>query len=305
VGRTLSAAFRHWPWLSGTLRTLARRQGRTDDPVTAEEAGQDLARGAPGASMSTRPPAWCSPPGLLRHRGRHRPVWLIVLHDAWRQGLGHRRSARPIAQSACGHGAGSNKLPTTSSVCCAISTRSGSRLEPTRDGRTPATRCAAAMAGSRRHRSRFSRRRRMPLRPPTVPPTIYEAFGVPGANAVRACGGSTLAERIQRELLGRARSGERIWRWPSMVTVDLSTASAAIWGTCSAAARWTRVRRGWSSTGCSLRICWGSSGSGRSRAPIAAYNPIGYHTGSVWTHDTAIALFGMAREGLSRRPRAR
>lgn len=27
------------------------------------------------------------------------------------------------------------------------------------------------------------------------------------------------------------------------------------------------------------------------------YNPIGYHTGSVWTHDTAIAMLGMAREG--------
>lgn len=28
-----------------------------------------------------------------------------------------------------------------------------------------------------------------------------------------------------------------------------------------------------------------------------AYNPIGYHTGSVWTHDTAIAMLGMSREG--------
>lgn len=28
-----------------------------------------------------------------------------------------------------------------------------------------------------------------------------------------------------------------------------------------------------------------------------AYNPIGYHTGSVWTHDTAAAMLGMAAEG--------
>jgi glycogen debranching enzyme len=27
------------------------------------------------------------------------------------------------------------------------------------------------------------------------------------------------------------------------------------------------------------------------------YNPIGYHTGSIWTHDTAIAAWGLAREG--------
>ena len=28
-----------------------------------------------------------------------------------------------------------------------------------------------------------------------------------------------------------------------------------------------------------------------------AYNPIGYHTGSVWTHDTAICALGLARDG--------
>ena len=28
-----------------------------------------------------------------------------------------------------------------------------------------------------------------------------------------------------------------------------------------------------------------------------AYNPIGYHTGSVWTHDTAICALGMVRDG--------
>jgi glycogen debranching enzyme len=27
------------------------------------------------------------------------------------------------------------------------------------------------------------------------------------------------------------------------------------------------------------------------------FNPIGYHTGSIWTHDTAIAALGLAREG--------
>jgi glycogen debranching enzyme len=27
------------------------------------------------------------------------------------------------------------------------------------------------------------------------------------------------------------------------------------------------------------------------------FNPIGYHTGSIWTHDTAICAWGLAREG--------
>jgi len=30
-----------------------------------------------------------------------------------------------------------------------------------------------------------------------------------------------------------------------------------------------------------------------------AYNPIGYHTGSVWAHDTAIVAAGMARAGFA------
>jgi glycogen debranching enzyme len=29
----------------------------------------------------------------------------------------------------------------------------------------------------------------------------------------------------------------------------------------------------------------------------AGFNPIGYHTGSIWTHDTAICAWGLAREG--------
>jgi glycogen debranching enzyme len=29
------------------------------------------------------------------------------------------------------------------------------------------------------------------------------------------------------------------------------------------------------------------------------FNPIGYHTGSIWTHDTAIAALGLSQEGLS------
>jgi glycogen debranching enzyme len=30
------------------------------------------------------------------------------------------------------------------------------------------------------------------------------------------------------------------------------------------------------------------------------FNPLGYHTGSVWTHDTAICALGLAREGFTR-----
>ncbi|MEU6970642.1 amylo-alpha-1,6-glucosidase, partial [Kitasatospora aureofaciens] len=33
-------------------------------------------------------------------------------------------------------------------------------------------------------------------------------------------------------------------------------------------------------------------------AATAGFNPLGYHTGSVWPHDTAVAVHGLARAGL-------
>ena len=48
-----------------------------------------------------------------------------------------------------------------------------------------------------------------------------------------------------------------------------------------------RVRRRWSRAG----------GCARSRADQPGYNPIGYHTGTVWPHDTAIAAAGLRRYG--------
>jgi glycogen debranching enzyme len=38
-------------------------------------------------------------------------------------------------------------------------------------------------------------------------------------------------------------------------------------------------------------------GIGTLSADNPAYNPIGYHTGSVWTHDTAITMLGLHRAG--------
>jgi glycogen debranching enzyme len=41
----------------------------------------------------------------------------------------------------------------------------------------------------------------------------------------------------------------------------------------------------------------GRYGVGTLATDNGGYNPIGYHTGSVWTHDTAICAWGLMREG--------
>ena len=69
---------------AGTLRTLARRQGRVDDPATAEQPGKILheVRCAPVDD----PHAPHLPP---RYYGTvdATPLWVGLLHDAWRWGL--------------------------------------------------------------------------------------------------------------------------------------------------------------------------------------------------------------------------
>jgi glycogen debranching enzyme len=43
----------------------------------------------------------------------------------------------------------------------------------------------------------------------------------------------------------------------------------------------------------------GAYGVGTLARDNGGFNPIGYHTGSIWTHDTAICAWGLAREGRS------
>ena len=86
---------------AGTLRTLARRQGRVDDPATAEQPGKILheVRCAPVDD----PHAPHLPP---RYYGTvdATPLWVGLLHDAWRWGLADDavRALRPHLDAALG-----------------------------------------------------------------------------------------------------------------------------------------------------------------------------------------------------------
>ena len=67
----------------GTLRTLARAQGRTTDPDTGEEPGKILherRRTAHPVGSSACPPLYYGTVDAT-------PLWICLLHDAWRWGL--------------------------------------------------------------------------------------------------------------------------------------------------------------------------------------------------------------------------
>ncbi|HYU03811.1 MAG TPA: glycogen debranching N-terminal domain-containing protein, partial [Jatrophihabitantaceae bacterium] len=70
---------------AGTLRTLARRQGVRSDPETAEQPGKILHEirrplADPAAQRHTLPPVYYGTVDAT-------PLWISLLHDAWRWGL--------------------------------------------------------------------------------------------------------------------------------------------------------------------------------------------------------------------------
>ena len=76
------------------------------------------------------------------------------------------------------------------------------------------------------------------------------------------------------------------------------TASPPTWGTCCGATS-PRRRRPRRSPRTWRARRWPAAGAcGPSRARMAGFNPISYHVGSVWPHDTALACEGLRRYGL-------
>ena len=58
-----------------------------------------------------------------------------------------------------------------------------------------------------------------------------------------------------------------------------------------------RAGRRRSRPGCSATRSGRAGASGRCRPRDAAYNPLSYHNGTVWPHDTSLAAWGLARAG--------
>ena len=87
-------------------------------------------------------------------------------------------------------------------------------------------------------------------------------------------------------------------RWPSTATSARSTRSArtpAI--ACGAGSSRPGAPPQPSSKGWALPRCRPAGACGRTASDQPGYNPIGYHIGTVWPHDTAIAAAGARRYG--------
>jgi glycogen debranching enzyme len=274
---------------AGTLRALARRQGSRHDPDAEEAPGKILheARPAPVRFGTLRLPA------IYYGTIDATPLWVGLLHDAWRAGM-------PEPEVAA-------LLPN---LVAAMDWITGADADPDGDGLLEYAGSAHGLA-NQGWKDSADAIRHLDGRYATPPVALCEVQGYAYAAAT---GAATLAGAFGldggerwRSWAGRLRDAFHSAFWLRDATgpypaIALDAAKRPVSGAASnmahllgtgildaeAAAVAARLGAPDLTTGYGLRTLTTTS---------AAYNPVSYHCGSVWPHDTAVAISGLAAEG--------
>jgi glycogen debranching enzyme len=283
----------------GTLRTLARRQGRTVDTRTGEEPGKILHEvRREGTDQSRWPggdpvPAAGSLPLVYYGTVDATPLWVCLLHDAWKWGLAAdavagllgpmQRCLSWLADFGCTEGGFVSYVDQSGQGLANQGWKDSHDSIRFRDGRIaqpPLALCEvqayayeAAVGGAE----------------------LLDAFGLTGADRWREFAAG-LGQRFRRRFWVEDDLGP----YPAVaidgdgaVVGSLSSNIGHLVGTGllnSEESDLVARRLGHPDLDCGfgLRTLAGSSGG---------FNPLSYHCGSVWPHDTAIAITGLARSG--------
>jgi N-terminal domain of (some) glycogen debranching enzymes len=276
----------------GTLRALATLQGRRVDDELAEQPGKimhELRRGAFALGSMSLPPLYY---GTIDAT----PLWVCLLHDAWRAGLPEADVVEllPALEGALGwlldffdaDGDGFGEYVDRSGHGLANQGWKDSR-DSVRfaDGRIAEGAVALCEVQGYAHEAAVSGA------------ALLEAFGHPGADRLRRWAAG-LADRFRATFW----CGEGEDRYPALALdgekrrVDSLTSNIGhLLGTGLLNAEEEllvarRVAGPALDSGLGLRTM--SSGD-------AGYSPLSYHCGSVWPHDTAIVIAGLVRAGLA------
>ena len=278
---------------AGTLRALARRQGRVLDPSCAEAPGKiphEVRRAVPDdAAGLALPPTYYGTVDATA-------LWICLLHDAWRWGMpvDEVRSLLPALRAATGwlrqhaspDGDGLLKyLDTTGTGLANQGWKDSGDAIRWRDGRVADAPIALVEAQA------------YAVEAAGCAATLLEAFGEAGADELRGYA-EGLRERVRSRFwvghdspggpwLGLAVDGQGS-------TVDgLGSNMGHVLGTGTLdAAESARV----AATLVSDRLL-DTYGVRTLASDNGGFNPIGYHTGSIWTHDTAICAWNLSRAG--------
>ncbi len=275
----------------GTLRALARLQGTSVDPETGEQPGKivheirkEQADHGGGTSL---PPRYY---GTIDAT----PLWINTLVDAWRWGLPDHSIAPllPNLEAALAWMIDYGDADGDGFLEYIDLTGRGLANQGWKDSMDSIRWQSGELATA-------------PLALCEVQAYAYEA-AVGGAALLRACGRSGSARyedwagALQRQFRQRFWVDGDSGRYPALALdadkrpVDAVTSSLGhLLGTgllddAETALVAERLGRPSLDSGFGLRTL---------SSEAVGYNPIGYHTGSIWPHDTAIAVHGLARTG--------
>ena len=276
---------------AGTLRTLARRQGTRVDPHTEEQPGKILheVRREPLRLAHTN-----TLPSVYFGTVDATPLWVVLLHDAWRWGMAADEVAAllPHAEAALewlahyGDADGDGLLEYVDSTGRGLANQgwkdSGDSIR-WRDGRLAAPPIALCEVQAYAYEAA------------TAGAALLRAFDRPGADRWEEWA-DVVRRRFRESFWVRDAAGP----YPAVALdagkrpVDSATSAFGhLLGTGlldpeESALLAARLGGPDLDSGFGLRTL--------SRAN-AGFNPLGYHVGSVWPHDTAIAVHGLVRAG--------
>jgi glycogen debranching enzyme-like protein/mannosylglycerate hydrolase MGH1-like protein len=271
----------------GTLRTLARRQGRRHDVTTAEAPGKILHEVRTSAAHSGLPPVYFGTVDAT-------PLWICLLNDAWRWGMAGEDVAGLLdpLEAALGWMTGDADPDGDGFLeYIDLSGRglanqgwkdSGDSIQFP-DGTIADPPIALSEAQAYAHEAALAGA------------AVLDAFGRPGAERIRSW-----AAELRKRFRDAFWVSDPRGRFPAIALdgakrpVGTATSNLGhLLGTgllepAEAAAVAARLGKYDLDSGYGLRTM---------SADAAGFNPLGYHAGTIWPHDTVIAIRGLVAEG--------
>ncbi|MGW5464598.1 glycogen debranching N-terminal domain-containing protein [Streptomyces sp. NPDC003996] len=276
---------------AGTLRTLARRQGTVTDPATEEQPGKILHE---VRRDSLRQDGGLHLPPVYYGTVDATPLWIILLHDAWRWGL-PPRDVEPLLQHAesaltwmrdQAGASGDGFLKYVDHTGQGLSNQGWKDSNDSirfRDGRlasAPIALCEVQAYAYEAARGGAS---------------LLRAFGRAGADEWEEWA-ERLAERFRRRFWVEDAHGP----YPA-VALDRDGRPADAVTSGLGHLLGTGLLNEEESALLAARLVGRDLDAGHGLRTLSSdsvgFNPYGYHTGSIWPHDTAIAVHGLVRAG--------
>jgi hypothetical protein len=278
-----------------TLTALAARQGTVSDPETAEQPGKILHEVRRGTLRFEEDGNGIALPPVYYGTIDATPLWILLLHDAWRAGLAREDVERlldPLEKALAwlrdfGDSDGDGFLEYLDTTATALQTRAG-RIP----GLHPVARRSLAdgpIALSEVQGYAYEAAR--------GGADLLEAFGRPGAEEWRGYAGS-LAAQFRESFWCSDASG----RYPA---IALDAQKRAVDGITSNMGHLlgTGILTADEEAAVVRRLLDPTMFSGFGIRTVSTTNggfwPTRYHAGSVWSHDTGMIISGMSRAGFA------